>query len=354
MQAKIDDLEQYLNVDTCVKKFRGSRRSDQPTNNTSSEPRPPIPSRYTSAQSSSVAASSEGPIDITPSTRLYIPHQHSLVEKGASDRYPIVVDDEDRKDGQGAHVLANGSAMTILGETSSQTNLNGRKRSHDMILNASGPKASTATKMFNNSMRRAETAEEPWKEIITDMAELVEVYQEFAATNPSVDPREPSGSIQHLMTAFTAQALHECVQEAIHVLDCDIIDHLSIANRALRIQFYKAGNGPLPNEAQRRAAGKFLDEAIKYLSLWEQMTEGDAMSRDVKVQPSLDPNAVLEQFVQLALANGGVITVEVVEQYINAAQVCEAGDKLGHFLTKVKPLTEALIAAFEDLERLQE
>jgi hypothetical protein len=68
---------------------------------------------------------------------------------------------------------------------------------------------------------------------------------------------------------------------------------------------------------------------------------------------SLDPDAVMEQLIQLGLANGDWEPEEVFMQYLKAAQAYKASDTLENFLTKVKSMTEALVSAFDDMEKLE-
>jgi hypothetical protein len=85
----------------------------------------------------------------------------------------------------------------------------------------------------------------------------------------------------------------------------------------------------------------------------EQMTKGDAMAKKVMAQMVLNPDAALEQLIQLSIANGGLINTEVVMQYLKAAQTLRASDTLENFLTKVRPMIEALVSAFAEMEKLE-
>jgi hypothetical protein len=84
----------------------------------------------------------------------------------------------------------------------------------------------------------------------------------------------------------------------------------------------------------------------------KQMTEGDAMVKKM-AQLIPDPDAMYLQLVQLAHANEDWKPVEVDMHYLKTVQAFRAIDTLKKFLTKVKPMTEALVSAFDEMEKLE-
>lgn len=229
----------------------------------------------------------------------------------------------------------------------------------------------------NDSKRGVQNPEQIWEKIRTDMEILVEVYQEFAmASVKSVDPPvglrglrpldmpnliKPTSypeCVQQLMTALDADALHECCDDAFDALDYDIADSLCKASRSLMALYcsiadVQVGGSP-PNESQKRACEKFMDEAKKYLQIWEKITEIDAIAKIVDAGWSNDSDARLEQLKQLATADGAAhITVDVVMQYMKGARMIRAEEQLRGFLKKVKRMTKALESSIHGLGELQ-
>jgi hypothetical protein len=251
---------------------------------------------------------------------------------------------------------------------------NGRKRTCDMAFNTSPHRMSPVISEARDPKRRAGGVEQLWKKIVTDMNTLVRLYQKFAmfavkSVDPPVDgievldmqslikPTSCPDCVQRLVTAFTEEAYRRCFDHAFDALDYDIADNLCKVSRTLQGNYYlndDARDGsPSPNRAQKRIVGKFINEAKTYLSLWEQMTQGDAMVKSVKAQFDLDPDAVLVQLIQLVIAEGAQPGEDLLMRYIKAAQVDRASDRLENCLAEVRPLTNALVSAYEDLEKLQ-
>jgi hypothetical protein len=226
----------------------------------------------------------------------------------------------------------------------------------------------------NSSKDKGEASEKLWRKFITDTARLVNIYQDFAhdfikivsldengvwATDMSelVKPTPFEHSVKRLMSAFTEKAYQKSFDDAFGALDYDITDNLFEAKRILKIRYHDArknyDDGPSPSRIQRCAAEKYLDQAKKYLSMWEQMTADGAMEKAIKAQVSINPDAIVEQFIELAEINDGCLSVNMVEEYIRATQAYRAALKLKDFLAKVKLLTKALVSTFDDLEKLQ-
>jgi len=229
----------------------------------------------------------------------------------------------------------------------------------------------------SGSRRRVQDPDQLWEHIQTDMGILVEVYQDFATiTAKSVDrpvgprrlkvldmaslikPTSYPGCVQRLMTAISAKALHECFDGALDAVDYDIADNLCKASRALMNRYCQIidtrDDGPSPTEAHKCACKKFMEDARRYLQMWQQMTEGDGVATLIDLEWSDDSYVRFEQFVQRVAANGVVnLTVDVVMQYMQAAQTSRAVDKLQDFLVQVKRMTRALGSAMDNLEVLQ-
>lgn len=286
---------------------------------------------------------------------------------------PATTNDMDETENQPLNL----SATSTGDKTGSQMHHNGRKRTHDIAFSSDPQKISLDTAKPGDSKRSVQDLEQLWEKITTDMEILVEVYQDFATDAvKSVDP--PVGRrrlkaldmsslikptsypecVQQLVTALSAKALHECCDDAFDALDYDIADNLCNASRSLLNHYRQvedAGHGdPSPNEAQKRACERFIDEAKKYLQMWEQMTERDAVAELVMAGWSDDSNERLEQLIRFATTDGAIhITVDVIMQYMQAAQVYRAGETLQKFLVKVKRMTKALETCIEDLEELQ-
>lgn len=89
------------------------------------------------------------------------------------------------------------------------------------------------------------------------------------------------------------------------------------------------------------------------MSTWEKKTVDSALQKEVKAQLSDDPDTMQQQLVQLSLVERNLLSVDMVEKYILAAQVYRAHTMLKDFLAKVKPLTNSLVAAFDNLMELQ-
>jgi hypothetical protein len=225
----------------------------------------------------------------------------------------------------------------------------------------------------SSTKKRAVGSKELWEEIKTVMTTLETVYHDYALAFIKGMPSDVLGieasdmkdlakppsveqCIQRLVTAFTEKAFQECIDDAFDALDYQIADKLSEASRALRARLYEADdthNEHSPqNNAQKRASGKYLDDAKKFLSMWEMMSEDD-MQKKVKAQLSDNPDTMQQQLIQLAFVDRNTLSVHMVERYILAAQVYRAGLMLKDFLAKVKPLTKALVSAFDDLKKLQ-
>jgi hypothetical protein len=293
--------------------------------------------------------------------------QRRIDEQYKDDHYPVEQEEQSPPD---LSTTANG------GETDPRTNPNGRKRTHGMAFNASTRKPSPVMAEPSSPRRRAKDLEELWEKIMVNMTELAVLWRKFSRiTTKSVDPPvrgykvldmmdviKPTsfpGCVHRLMTptAFSAEGVRVCLDNALDAVDYDIAETLSKASRAIGIHFRQADDAhdddPSPNEAQKNAGEKCLDEAKRCLLMLEQMTKGDAMAKKVMAQMVLNPDAALEQLIQLSIANGGLINTEVVMQYLKAAQTLRASDTLENFLTKVRPMIEALVSAFAEMEKLE-
>jgi hypothetical protein len=267
------------------------------------------------------------------------------------------------------------STATNGGETDSQTSHNRRKRTYGVAFNASTREPSPVMDEPSSSKRSAVNSKEPWEKILTDMRTLVRVYHEFATVTfksvesklhgfPMFDmaalikPTSYPGCVQRLKTGFSEEACRECLDDALDAIDYEIADELCNAVRVLGAHGRETADacdeGPLPDKAQKKRAGKkYLDEARKYLLKLKQMTEGDAMVKKIMAQLIPDPDAMYLQLVQLAHANEDWKPVEVDMHYLKTVQAFRAIDTLKKFLTKVKPMTEALVSAFDEMEKLE-
>jgi hypothetical protein len=319
-------------------------------------------------QASGNAHRTTGGKTITPELQRLIDDKHE------DDHFSGTADDHDEQEEQ-EQSSPDLSTRTNGGETDSQTSHNRRKRTYGVAFNASTRKPSPVMTEPSGSKRSAVNSKEFWKKIITDMKTLVRVYNGFArVTFQSVEPDlhdlemfdmaaliKPTsypGCVQRLKTGFSEEAFRECLDDALDAIDYEIADELCNAARVLAAHTREAADacdeGPSPDKAQKKRAGKkYLDEARKYLLTFKQMTEGDAIVKKILTYLSLDSDAVMEQLIQLGLANRDWEPEEVFMQYLKAAQAYKASDTLENFLTKVKPMTEALVSAFTDMEKLE-
>jgi hypothetical protein len=319
-------------------------------------------------QASGNAYRTTGGKTITPALQRLIDDEHK--DKHLSD----TADDHDEQEEQ-EQSSPDLSTTTNGGETDSQTSHNRRKRTYGVAFNASTRKPPPVMAELSSSKRSAVSSKEFWRKIITDMKSLVRVYNGFArVTFQSVEPDlhdlemfdmaaliKPTsypGCVQRLETGFSEEAFRECLDDALDAIDYEVADELCNAARVLAAHTREAADacdeGPSPDKAQKKRAGKkYLDEARKYLLTFKQMTEGDAIVKKILTQLSLDPDAVMEQLIQLGLANRDWELEEVFMQYLKAAQAYKASDTLENFLTKVKSMTEALVSAFDDMEKLE-
>jgi hypothetical protein len=319
-------------------------------------------------QASGNAYRTTGGKTITPALQRLIDDEHK--DNHLSD----TADDHDEQEEQ-EQSSPDLSTTTNGGETDSQTSHNRRKRTYGVAFNASTRKPPPVMAELSSSKRSAVSSKEFWRKIITDMKSLVRVYNGFArVTFQSVEPDlhdlemfdmaaliKPTsypGCVQRLETGFSEEAFRECLDDALDAIDYEVADELCNAARVLAAHTREAADacdeGPSPDKAQKKRAGKkYLDEARKYLLTFKQMTEGDAIVKKILTQLSLDPDAVMEQLIQLGLANRDWELEEVFMQYLKAAQAYKASDTLENFLTKVKSMTEALVSAFDDMEKLE-
>jgi hypothetical protein len=319
-------------------------------------------------QASGNAHRTTGGKTITPALQRLIDDEHK--DNHLSD----TADDHDEQEEQ-EQSSPDLSTTTNGGETDSQTSHNRRKRTYGVAFNASTRKPPPVMAELSSSKRSAVSSKEFWRKSITDMKSLVRVYNGFArVTFQSVEPDlhdlemfdmaaliKPTsypGCVQRLETGFSEEAFRECLDDALDAIDYEVADELCNAARVLAAHTREAADacdeGPSPDKAQKKRAGKkYLDEARKYLLTFKQMTEGDAIVKKILTQLSLDPDAVMEQLIQLGLANRDWELEEVFMQYLKAAQAYKASDTLENFLTKVKSMTEALVSAFDDMEKLE-
>jgi hypothetical protein len=399
MQAKIDSFQPFLETKSCSEELSESAEGDMSANDsfgfptsTPSEATPPkIKLRLSGRKTANDEEMPESEIRRAPDLsvsegmqasrnthrttggKTITPELQRLIDEGNEDDHVSTVSDElDEQQEQTSHNL---SSTTTGKETPSPMSDNGRKRTYDMALNISPQRMPPVMAEPISSKRRARDPEEIWEKILTDMATLVGIYQESGMVAvKSVDPpqrgitvydaldlKKPTsypGCVQSLMTAFTETAFRECLEDALDVLDYDIAINLSEASRTLGGHFFQANDahngGPSLEEDKKHAGSMFMDEAKKYLSMWEQMTQGDAMVKSVRAQFDLDPDAVFKQLFLLALSlNQGQINGDLVMLYAKTAQVDRASEKLEDFLAKAKPLTNALVSTYDDLEKLQ-
>lgn len=337
IQAKVDSFEQYLDPELCSQNDIESQNRGVPTRTPSPKPGPSIPPAHRSVE----PTIPPGNIAARP------PRMRPINTRNTSP-----------------------DAETPDFETSP----NRRKRNHHTAFSASTDRSSSVTTTDSNPKTKVENREELWKKIMTDMLALAKIYLDFARTSinnvvPSEigletldmaaleKPTSFPGCVQQLMTVFTAEALDKCFEDAFEALDYDIADKISMASRALGAHVHNAhhacDDSASPNEAQKRAGNVFLKEAARNLSMLEQMTKGDAIAEEIKAQWSSDTEDRLVQLMQLVIANEGRSLVDVAMQYMQAAQVIRAEQKLEDFLEKVKRMTRELVSDFNDLKDLQ-
>jgi len=297
--------------------------------------------------------------------------QHRIKQEHKNDHYSLVTDNPCDPEEQMCLGL---SGTATGGKAVSEGSPNRRKRNHLTAFSTGTRRAPTVTTTYNDSNRKVEHSEELWKKIMTDMRDLAKIYLDFARTSVNnvvrseigletldmaglIKPTSFPGCLQQLMTVFTAEALDQCFEDAFETLDYDIADKISMASRALGAHVHNvhhAGDDSTsPNEAQKRAGRRYLDEAKRYLSILEQMTKGDAIAENIKAQWSLDTQTRLVQLMQFVIANEGRSPVDAAMQYMKAAQAGRAEKQLENFLEKVKRMTKELISDFDRLKELQ-
>ncbi|KAH0293242.1 hypothetical protein KCU62_g1409, partial [Aureobasidium sp. EXF-3399] len=336
LEAKIDTFEQYLDPELCLENSAQDQESETPTNTASP----------TSGSSDEMYGTTEGRISATD-TQLHIDQQYK------DEHNPALTD---HLDGTKEYTPLDLSTTSTGSNVGSQIRHNGQKRSHDIAFSTNAQRMSPATTEPSDPERRVQDPDRLWEQIETDVGILAEVYQKFAmitvkSVNDPVGPRrlkvldmaslkKPTsypGCVERFMTAISATALHNCFDGALDAIDYEIADNVCKASRVLmdhcrQIQIADTrGDGPSPNGAQKRACKNFMEDARRYLQMWQ-----------------------FEQFIQRAAADGVVtITVDVVMQYMQAAQSSRATDKLQNFLVQVNRMTRALGSAMDELEELQ-